>query len=55
MKIGFRGLGTIGSGMMPHFLKVGYGFIILLFIGGGSLMGQQPKEMEPQQLVFKSR
>ena len=53
MKIGFRGLGTIGSGMMPHFLKVGYGFIILLFIGGGSLMGQQPKEVEPQQLVFK--
>jgi uncharacterized protein YjlB len=39
--------------MMPHFLKVGYGFIILLFIGGGSLMGQQPKEVEPQQLVFK--
>jgi uncharacterized protein YjlB len=53
VKIGFRGLGTIGSGMMPHFLKVGYGFIILLFIGGGSLMGQQPKEVEPQQLVFK--
>ena len=53
MKIGFRGLGTIGSGMMPHFLKVGYGFIILLLIGGGSLMGQQPKEVEPQQLVFK--
>ena len=53
MKIGFRGLGTIGSGMMPHFLKVGYGFIILLFIGGGSLMGQQPKEVEPQQLVFE--
>ena len=39
--------------MMPHFLKVGYGFIILLFIGGGSLMGQQLKEVEPQQLVFK--
>src|SRR5437763_17161853 len=39
--------------MMPHFLKVGYGFIILLLIGGGSLMGQQPKEVEPQQLVFK--
>jgi len=53
VKIGFRGLGTIGSGMMPHFLKVGYGFIILLLIGGGSLMGQQPKEVEPQQLVFK--
>src|SRR4029077_12332880 len=53
VKIGFRGLGTTGSGMMPHFLKVGYGFIIPLFIGGGSLMGQQPKEVEPQQLVFK--
>jgi hypothetical protein len=53
VKIGFRGLGTIDSGMMPHFLKVGYGFIILLFIGGESLMGQQPKEVEPQQLVFK--
>src|SRR5947208_13685959 len=39
--------------MMPHFLKVGYGFIILLLMGGGSLMGQQPKEVEPQQLVFK--
>jgi uncharacterized protein YjlB len=53
VKIGFRGLGTTGSGMMPHFLKVGYGFIILLFIGGGSPMGQPPKEVEPQQLVFK--
>jgi uncharacterized protein YjlB len=38
---------------MPHFLKGRIRFIILLFIGGGSLMGQQPKEVEPQQLVFK--
>jgi uncharacterized protein YjlB len=53
VKIGFRAPGTIDSGMMPHFLKVGYGSIILLFIGKGSLMGQQPKEVEPQQLVFK--
>jgi uncharacterized protein YjlB len=27
--------------------------IIFLFIGGGSLMAQQPKEIEPQQLIFK--
>jgi uncharacterized protein YjlB len=38
---------------MPHFLKGRIRFIILLFIGGGSLMGQQPREVEPQQLVFK--
>ena len=51
--ISHLGLGTMGSGMVSNFLKVGYTLTILLFIGGGSLMGQQPKEIEPQQLVFK--
>ena len=51
--ISYLGLGTMGSGMVSNFLKVGYTLTILLFIGGGSLMGQQPKEIEPQQLVFK--
>jgi hypothetical protein len=48
VKIGFRGLGTIGNGMMPHFLKVGYGFIILLFIGGGAPELQPPFALLPQ-------
>ena len=39
--------------MAFNLLKAGYGLTILLFIGGGSLMGQQPKEVEPQQLVFR--
>jgi uncharacterized protein YjlB len=51
--IAYLGLGTKGSGMVSNFLKVGYTLTILPFIGGGSLMGQQPKEIEPQQLVFK--
>ena len=51
--VSYLDLGTMSSGMVSNFLKVGYTLTILLFIGGGSLMGQQLKEIEPQQLVFK--
>jgi uncharacterized protein YjlB len=38
---------------MTNSFKASCKLIILLFVGGGSLMGQQPKEVEPQQFVFK--
>src|SRR5207237_10902939 len=34
-------------------LKARYTLTIFLCIEGGTLMGQQPKQVEPQQLVFK--
>src|SRR5439155_2988985 len=51
--IAYLGLGTMGSGMVSNLFKAGCTLTILLLIGGGSLMGQQPKEVEPHQLVFK--
>jgi len=53
--IAYLGLRTMGTGMVSNLFKAGCKLTILLFIGGGSLMGQQPKEVEPQQLVFKRR
>jgi uncharacterized protein YjlB len=34
-------------------LKARYALTIFLCIEGGTLMGQQPKEVQPEQLVFK--
>jgi uncharacterized protein YjlB len=51
--IAYLDLGIMDSGMVSNLFKAGCKLMILLFIGGGSLMGQQPKEVEPQQLVFK--
>jgi uncharacterized protein YjlB len=39
--------------MACNLLNTRYWLAIFLIIGGGSVMGQQPKEVEPQQLVFK--
>src|SRR5438105_15384834 len=38
---------------VANLLKARYALTIFLCIEGGTLMGQQPKEVEPQQLVFK--
>jgi uncharacterized protein YjlB len=38
---------------VANLLKARYALTIFLCIEGGILMGQQPKEIEPQQLVFK--
>jgi uncharacterized protein YjlB len=51
--ISYLGLGTMGSRMASNLVKAGCKLTILLFIGERSLMAQQPKEIEPQQLVFK--
>src|ERR1700704_5814421 len=39
--------------MACNLLNTRYWLAIFLIIGGGSVMGQQSKEVEPQQLVFK--
>ena len=51
--IAYLDLGTMGSGLVSNLFKAGCKLTILLFIGGGSLMARQTKEVEPQQLVFK--
>jgi uncharacterized protein YjlB len=43
----------MGRAMASNLLKAGCKLTILLFIGGGSVMGQQPNQVEPQQLAFK--